>query len=234
MLNIIKFVAILIIVFLVFRHFYSNCVNPKTRRTILIVGIVIEIILIYQSLPTVLRWKSASSKAETTEVTVEESKTAKLEDLQAEIDRLTKENKELQASIEDNESNSDEDQTEIDRLTKENSELQKEITTLTEENKTLEEQVTVSVAATTASTGIISDTILAYVYAPDGNTYEPKDGFKFYSDLNCTVEVTGDLKFLTREYIKEEIENGSDVYILSSNQGYVCCIKTPQLQKVKE
>lgn len=108
----------------------------------------------------------------------------------------------------------DELQEEVERLTSENDELMAELDMKNSENEADSIQ------------------ILNLVFASNGNTYKPRDGFTFYSDFNCTKEVNGDLRFFTDKSLHEELENGLSIYILKSSQGYVFSVREPQLEQI--
>lgn len=107
-------------------------------------------------------------------------------------------------------------------------ELQEEVEHLTSENDELRASLDMKNSENEAD----AIQILNLVFASNGNTYQPKDGFTFYSDFNCTEKVTGDIKFFTDIYLNEELENGLSIYILRSSQGYVYSIKEPQLEQI--
>lgn len=107
-------------------------------------------------------------------------------------------------------------------------ELQEEVERLASENEELRTALNMQNSENEPD----SIEILNLVFASNGNTYKPRDGFTFYSDFNCTKEVNGDLRFFTDKSLHEELENGLSIYILKSSQGYVYSIKEPQLEQI--
>ncbi len=72
-----------------------------------------------------------------------------------------------------------------------------------------------------------TDEILNDIFFETGNTYRIED-FTFYSDINCSKEITEDLTFLSYVDIDVELPNGFTVYLSRSREkGYVWSTEKP-------
>lgn len=151
------------------------------RKVIAGIALVILLVVFYQAAPGAWR----AFRGENKEDSQEEILSTQVDELQAEVERLTNENEQLQTELDTRDS--------------------------------MDESSAIS--------------ILNLVYAPNGKTYEPKEDFKFYSDINCQTEIS-DIKFLTNANLHEELDNGGMVYILLSDKGFVYSIREPQLQEI--
>lgn len=136
------------------------------------------------------------------------------------IEELTMEKDELNSQLQELTSQSEE-------LTAENEDLNSQLQELTKENESLKVQL--------ESASHLSDksvkTVLDLIFKPDGNTYIPEEGFRFYSDTLCGTEIT-DIHFSSREHLYLELDNGNKVYASLSDKGFVFSTTEPKFREV--